>query len=272
MIILLLEEVCSNSGTIDITGFSERLGVPAVPISAAKNEGIYELIKVVYKTGRNKVLPKVKDFCDAGPIHRCIHAVSHLIEDHAENTGIAPRFAAIKLIEGDGDIIARLELNRNELDMTEHSITEMEAERRLDRNAAIADIRYTFIEKACAETVVKCHESREHKRSKKIDNILTNKYLAIPLFLCIMMLVFWLSFGVIESALSGLFELCISKLTDITEKALTAYGINPVVRSLVIDGIFAGVGSVLSFLPIIVTLFFSCPCSRTAVIWQELLL
>lgn len=252
----MMDEVRGNGGTVNIKLFSELLGVPAIPISAAKNEGISELIKIVVATAKGKVKPKVQDFCAPGPVHRCIHAVSHLIEDHAQSIGISPRFAATKLIEGDMSFAEKLELDQNELETIEHNIKEMESERRLDANAALADMRYAFIETVCEKAVVKCKESREHHRSVKIDSVLTNKYLALPLFLVIMLLIFWLTFGVIGSFLSDLLSLGIDKLTAVTDSALTAYGINEVVHSLIIDGIFAGIGSVLSFLPIIVVLFF----------------
>ena len=252
----MMDEVRGNGGTVNIKLFSELLGVPAIPISAAKNEGISELIKIAVATAKGKVKPKVQDFCAPGPVHRCIHAVSHLIEDHAQSIGISPRFAATKLIEGDMSFAEKLELDQNELETIEHNIKEMESERRLDANAALADMRYAFIEIVCEKAVVKCKESREHHRSVKIDSVLTNKYLALPLFLVIMLLIFWLTFGVIGSFLSDLLSLGIDKLTAVTDSALTAYGINEVVHSLIIDGIFAGIGSVLSFLPIIVVLFF----------------
>ena len=252
----MMDEVRGNGGTIDIRKMSEALGIPVIPISAAKNEGISELTHAIVETARKKETPKVYDFCDPGPVHRCIHAVSHLIEDHADNAGISARFAATKLIEGDEDITSRLKLNQNELEMMEHSIIEMETERGLDRNAALADMRYNFIEKVCEQSVVKCHESKEHLRSLKIDAVLTNKYLAIPLFLAIMLTVFWLTFDVIGGRLSDLMEIGIGAVTDAVAAGLDSYGINPVVKSLVIDGVFAGVGSVLSFLPIIVVLFF----------------
>ena len=252
----MMDEVRGNGGTVDIKLFSSLLGVPAIPISAAKNEGISELVKTAVATAKGKVKPKIQDFCAPGPVHRCIHAVSHLIEDHAQSIGISPRFAATKLIEGDSSFAEKLELDQNELETIEHSIKEMESERGLDANAALADMRYAFIESVCEKAVVKCKESREHHRSVKIDSVLTNKYLALPLFLVIMLLIFWLTFGVIGSFLSDLLSLGIDKLTAITDSALTAYGINTVVHSLVIDGIFAGIGSVLSFLPIIVVLFF----------------
>lgn len=252
----MMDEVRGNGGTIDIRKMSEALGIPIIPISAAKNEGISELTHAIVETARKKETPKVYDFCDPGPVHRCIHAVSHLIEDHADNAGISARFAATKLIEGDEDITSRLKLNQNELELMEHSIIEMETERGLDRNAALADMRYNFIEKVCEQSVVKCHESKEHLRSLKIDAVLTNKYLAIPLFLAIMLTVFWLTFDVIGGRLSDLMEIGIGAVTDAVAAGLDSYGINPVVKSLVIDGVFAGVGSVLSFLPIIVVLFF----------------
>lgn len=252
----MMDEVRGNGGTVNIKLFSSLLGVPAIPISAAKNEGISELVKTAVATAKGRVKPKVQDFCAPGPVHRCIHAVSHLIEDHAQGFGISPRFAATKLIEGDSSFAEKLELDQNELETIEHNIKEMECERGLDANAALADMRYAFIESVCEKAVVKCKESREHHRSVKIDSVLTNKYLALPLFLVIMLLIFWLTFGVIGSFLSDLLSLGIDKLTALTDSALTAYGINKVVHSLVIDGIFAGIGSVLSFLPIIVVLFF----------------
>ena len=251
----MMDEVKNNGGTIDIKGLSDRLGIPVVPISAAKNEGVDELIETAVETAKKKILPQKIDYCN-GAVHRCIHAVCHIIEDHADRVGLGRRFCATKLIEADPAITEMLELNTNEMDMIEHSITEMETELKMDRNAAIADMRYTFIEDVCRQTVVKCHESKEHIRSVKIDSVLTNKYLAIPLFLLIMILVFWLTFGVIGKFLSDLLSLGIDKLTAVTDSALTAYGLNPVIHSLIIDGIFAGVGSVLSFLPTIVTLFF----------------
>lgn len=252
----MMDEVRGNGGTIDIRRMSEALGIPVIPISAVKNEGISELTRAIVDVAQKKTYPKVMDFCEPGPVHRCIHAVSHLIEDHAQNLGISARFAGTKLIEGDTDIIDRLKLNQNELELMEHSIVEMEHERGLDRNAALAEMRYDFIEKVCECSVVKCHESKEHIRSLKIDSILTHKYLAIPLFLVIMLTIFWLTFGVVGSFLSDLMAAGIDSVTQAAAAGLEAYGINPVVRSLVIDGIFAGVGSVLSFLPLIVVLFF----------------
>ena len=205
---------------------------------------------------RLRQYPKVTDFCEKGPVHRCIHAVSHQVEDHAERIGMSPRFAATKIVEGDKDIIERLSLSENELELMEHSIVEMERDSEMDRNAALADMRYTFIEKVCEQAVIRCKESKEHRRSVRIDSVLTNRYLAIPSFLLIMLLVFWLTFGVIGTFLSDLLSRAIDTLSVRVAQALTVYGINPVVKSLVIDGIFAGVGSVLSFLPIIVVLFF----------------
>ena len=252
----MMDEVRGNGGTINIRKMSEALGIPVIPISAVKNEGISELTRTIVDVAQKKICPKKTDFCDPGPVHRCIHAVSHLIEDHAQRLGISARFAGTKLIEGDHDIIERLGLNQNELELMEHSIVEMEHERGLDRNAALAEMRYTFIEKVCEQSVVKCHESKEHIRSLKIDSVLTHKYLALPLFLLIMLTIFWLTFGVVGSFLSDLMASGIDVAAQSAAAGLEAYGINPVVESLVIDGIFAGVGSVLSFLPLIVVLFF----------------
>ena len=253
----MMDEVRANGGTVDIKKLSESLGVPVIPISAAKNEGVSELSDKMVYVAKNRILPKRIDFCSDGPVHRCIHAVAHVIEDHARNISVPPRFCATKLIEGDDEYFAdRLELDKNERELIEHSIVEMEHDTGLDRNAALADMRYTFIEKSVTQSVVKCNESREHKRSVKMDEVLTGKYTALPVFFGVMFLVFWLTFNVIGSRLSDLLSLGIDALTNLCDKGLTAYGINPVVHSLIIDGIFAGVGSVLSFLPIIVTLFF----------------
>lgn len=256
MALNMMDEVRGNGGTVDVQKMSVLLGVPVVPISAVKNEGIDELIKValdVVKTGK---APTKVDFCSPGPVHRCIHSVAHLIEDHAVANRIPTRFAATKLIEDDPVLTDKLELDRNELDAIEHVISQMEQEYGMDRNAAIADMRYDFIENLCRQTVVKCKESKEHKRSEKIDSVLTNKYAAIPVFLLIMLGIFYLSFDVIGSFLSDLLAKGIDLISALTENALTAYGINPIVKSLIIDGVFQGVGSVLSFLPIIVVLFF----------------
>lgn len=253
----MMDEVRANGGTVDVKKLSESLGVPVIPISAAKNEGVSELSDKMVYVAKNRILPKRIDFCSDGPVHRCIHAVAHVIEDHARNISVPPRFCATKLIEGDDEYFAdRLELDKNERELIEHSIVEMEHDTGLDRNAALADMRYTFIEKSVTQSVVKCNESREHKRSVKMDEVLTGKYTALPVFFGVMFLVFWLTFNVIGSRLSDLLSLGIGALTNLCDKGLTAYGINPVMHSLIIDGIFAGVGSVLSFLPIIVTLFF----------------
>ena len=252
----MMDEVRNNGGSIDVMGMSEKLGIPVVPISAVKAEGISELVEKVIRTAEKKKYPKITDFCEKGPVHRCIHALSHQVEDHAQNLVISPRFAATKVVENDVEIIKKLNFSRNEFEMMQHSIEEMEADHKMDRNAALADMRYTFIEKVCKDTVKHPKESKEHKRSEKIDKVLTNKYLAIPMFLAIMMLIFYLTFGLIGAWLSDLLSLGIEQITDICDKGLTAYGINPVVHSLIIDGVFAGVGSVLSFLPVIVVLFF----------------
>ena len=253
----MMDEVYANGGTVDVQKLSRSLGVPVVPISAVKGEGVSELIDRVTDAARKKTLPGVTDFCaDDSPVHRCIHAVIHLIQDHADRLGVPSRFCTAKLIEGDPELADRLELDENERELLEHCIVQMESESGLDRNAALADMRYSFIEGVVSKTVVKCHESREHARSVRMDKILTGKYTAIPTFLAIMFLIFYLTFNVIGSALSDWLSLGIDALTDLVDRGLTAYGINPVVHSLVIDGIFAGVGSVLSFLPIIVTLFF----------------
>lgn len=252
----MMDEVRNNGGSIDVMGMSEKLGIPVVPISAVKAEGISELVEKVIRTAEKKKYPKITDFCEKGAVHRCIHALSHQVEDHAQNLGISPRFAATKVVENDVEIIKKLNFSRNEFEMMQHSIEEMETDHKMDRNAALADMRYTFIEKVCRDTVKHPKESKEHKRSEKIDKVLTNKYLAIPMFLAIMMLIFYLTFGLIGAWLSDLLSLGIEQITDICDKGLTAYGINPVVHSLIIDGVFAGVGSVLSFLPVIVVLFF----------------
>ena len=252
----MMDEVRNNGGSVDIDKISELLGVPVIPISAARNEGISDVADMITQTAKNRILPKILDFCPDGAVHRCIHAVSYIIEDHAKNIGVSPRFCATKLIEGDQSFVEKLSLSQNETETLEHQILEMETDTGLDKNAAVADMRYNFIENVCAQTVVKCHESKEHKRSVSIDRVLTGKYTAIPMFILIMASVFLLTFNVIGSSLSDLLSLGIDALTNLCDKGLTAYGINPVVHSLIIDGIFAGVGSVLSFLPIIVVLFF----------------
>lgn len=252
----MMDEVRNNGGTINVEKMSEELGIPVIPISAAKNEGIEELLQSVLKETKQKRLPQRLDFCPQGPVHRCIHSVCHQLEDHAENAGLPLRFSATKVIENDEDIIKRLMLSQNELELIEHSIIEMETELSLDRNAALADMRYAFIEKVCEATVIKCQESKEHIRSVRIDGLLTHKFFSIPIFIGIMFLIFFLTFNVLGAFLSDGLSVLIDGITGWVDQGLTLYGINPVVHSLVIDGIFAGVGSVLSFLPIIVVLFF----------------
>ena len=252
----MMDELVGNGGSVDVQKMSEAIGVPVVPISAAKNQGITELVDTLIDTASRRVTPKVQDFCPEGPVHRCIHAVCHIIEDHAQRINIARRFCAMKLIEGEQDFFDALELSQNEKELIEHTVIEMEHETGLDRNAALADMRYNFIEKVCGECVVKAKESREHRRSMQIDKVLTHRIFAIPLFIAIMGLVFFLTFNVVGAFLSNVMSYAIDGLTLLADRALTAYGINPVVHGLVIDGIFAGVGSVVSFLPLIVTLFF----------------
>lgn len=253
----MMDEVRANGGTINVEKMSVSLGIPVIPISASKGEGVSELIDKAVSVAEKKTLPAVTDFCEQGsPAHRCIHAVTHLIQDHADRLGVPPRFCATKLIEGDRGMELRLNLDDNEKELLEHCIVEMEHETDLDRNAALADMRYAFIEGVVKASVVKCHESIEHRRSMEIDRVLTGKYTAIPLFLGIMFLVFYLTFNVVGKWLSNLLGAGIDALTGAVDAGLTAYGLNPVVHSLIIKGVFAGVGSVLSFLPIIVTLFF----------------
>ena len=258
----MMDEVRENGGTIQVNRLEEALGIPVIPISAAKNEGIGELIEHAIHVARYDECPGRLDFCDANgengqaAIHRCIHAVVHLIEDHAKKAEIPARFAATKLVEGDKLILQQLGLDRNEEETLEHMIHEMEEECAKDREAALADMRFKFIEKVCTQTVVKPTESKAHARSVKADKILTGKYTALPAFAAIMGLIFWLTFGVIGAGLSDWLSVGIDIVTDFADRALTAYGLNPVVHSLIIDGSFAGVGSVLSVLPIIVVLFF----------------
>ena len=256
----MMDEVRENGGSVLVNQMEERLGIPVIPISAAKNEGIEELVAHAVHVAKYQEKPGRKDFCEAddhgGAVHRALHAIMHLIEDHAVRADIPVRFAASKLAEGDSLILEQLALDENEKEMLEHIICQMETERGLDRAAAIADMRFTFIEKVCQETVVKPRESKEHVRSIKIDRVLTGKYTALPCFAGIMAAVFFLTFHVIGASLQNVLEILIGKLTDIVDGALVTWGVNPVVHSLVIDGIFNGVGSVLSFLPIIVTLFF----------------
>ena len=252
----MMDELRGNGGSVNVQKMAEALGVPVVPISAAKNEGISELVDTLLNTASRRVKPKVQDFCPDGPVHRCIHAVCHIIEDHAQRAGISRRFCATKLIEGEEDFYELLGLSQNEKELIEHSIIEMEYDTGMDRNAALADMRYNFIEKVCASCVTKARESKEHRRSMAIDRVLTHRFFAIPLFIAIMCTVFFLTFHVVGAFLSDLMAYAVDGLTLLADKALTAYGINPVVHSLIIDGVFAGVGSVLSFLPIVVTLFF----------------
>ena len=256
----MMDEVIGNHGSIDVNTMEALLGVPVIPISAAKNEGVDEVIRHALHVAKYQERPLRQDFCDKsdhdGAVHRCIHAVIHLIEDHAEEAKLPVRFAATKAIEGDPLILEQLKLDQNELDMLEHIVQQMETEREVDRSAAIADMRFDFIERLCEQTVVKPKESKERVRSEKIDRILTGKYTAIPCFIGIMVLVFYLTFNVIGAFLQDLLEMGIDKLSGMAEAGLIALNVNDAIRSLVIDGIFTGVGSVLSFLPIIVTLFF----------------
>ena len=253
----MMDEVRANGGSIDVQKMSAALGIPVIPIVAAKSEGVSELVDQALAAARSRTLPAVTDFCsDDSAVHRCIHAVVHLIADHADRIGVPARFCAAKLIEGGDNLAEQLGLDENEKELLEHCIVQMEAETGLDRNAALADMRYSFIENVVQNSVVKCHESREHARSMRIDRILTGRHTAIPTFLVIMLLTFYLTFNVIGQRLSDWMQVGIDALTAMADGALTAYGINPVVHSLIIDGIFAGVGSVLVFLPIIVTLFF----------------
>ena len=252
----MMDELTGNGGSIDTDKLSQQLGVPVVPICAASGDGVEALIEAAVRTAEDKRLPAVVDFCAPGPVHRCIHAVCHQIEDHAQRAGLSVRFAATWVIDGDEAVLEQLRLDQNEKELIEHSIVQMELERGLDRNAAIADMRYTFIEALVKACVVKPHESKERLRSVSADKILTGKYTAIPIFIGVMLLIFYLTFHVIGQGLSDLLASGIDALTVVVDRALTAYHLNPVVQSLVIDGIFQGVGSVLSFLPIIVTLFF----------------
>ena len=256
----MMDEVRENGGSILVNQMEEMLGIPVVPISAAKNEGIDELVAHALHVAKYQERPKEIDYCDAnedgGAVHRCLHAIMHLIEDHAKAAQIPVRFAAAKLAEGDTLILEALKLDQNEKEMLEHIVKQMETERGLDRAAAIAHMRFDFIENVCDETVVKPRESKEHLRSVKIDKILTGKYTAIPCFIGIMGLVFFLTFGVIGAFLQNILEVSIDALGGLVDQWMGAANVNSVLRSLVMDGIFTGVGSVLSFLPIIVTLFF----------------
>jgi len=255
----MMDELTGNGGTVDVNAMESMLGVPVVPISAAKNQGVDELVRHAVHIARYQEKPLRQDFCSVedhgGAVHRALHAVRHLIEDHAERAGLPARFAASKLIEGDEKILSKLELDQNEKEMLEHIILQMETERGLDRSAAIADMRFDYIEKVCRSCVIKPRESREHKRSERIDRILTGKYTAIPMFIAIMGLVFFLTFFLIGPFLQDLLAAGIESLGALTEKAMQAGGVNTAIQSLVLKGIFEGVGSVVSFLPLIVTLF-----------------
>lgn len=256
----MMDEVRANGGTIDINGMEAMLGVPVIPISAAKNQGVHELVDHAIHVAHYQEKPLRQDFCDendnGGAVHRCLHAVIHFIEDHAKNAGLPVRFAASKVIEGDPLVMEALGLEQNELETIEHIVVQMEKERGLDRSAAIADMRFAYIKKVCESTVKKPRESKERIRSERMDKILTGKYTAIPMFIAIMGLVFWLTFNVVGAWLQEILELGIDKLTEAVDKALTSANVNATIHGLIVDGIFAGVGSVLSFLPIIVTLFF----------------
>ena len=256
----MMDELSGNGGSIDINGMEAALGVPVVPISAAKNQGVDELVDHALHIAYYQEKPLRQDFCSSddngGAVHRCLHAVVHLIEDHAQRAGLPVRFAASKAIEGDTQVLEQLSLDGNETETLEHIVLQMERERGLDRSAAIADMRFAFIQRVCDQCVVRPRESREHLRSRRLDRLLTGKYTAIPLFIAIMALVFYLTFNVIGAWLQGLLETGVGALTELADRALTAAQINEAIHSLIIGGIFEGVGSVLSFLPIIVTLFF----------------
>ena len=256
----MMDEVRGNGGSIHINEMEELLGIPVVPIVAAKNEGVAELVSHAVHVAQYQERPGRTDFCDkndhGGAVHRCLHGIMHLIEDHATAAGIPVRFAASKLVEGDSLVTEALHLSQNEKEMIEHIICQMEEERGLDRAAAMADMRFSFIQKLCRQTVVKPKESKEHERSRKLDKFLTGKFTAIPAFIGIMAVIFWLTFNVIGAWLQGLLETAIGWLTTLVDNAFTAWNVNETLHSLVIDGIFNGVGSVLSFVPVIVVLFF----------------
>ena len=256
----MMDEVRGNGGSIRVNKMEEILGLPVVPISAAKNEGIDELVDHAVHVARYQERPARQDFCDkndhGGAVHRCLHGVMHLIEDHAQRAGLPLRFAASRLVEGDAAVEKALGLQQNEKEMVEHIIVQMEQERGLDRNAAMADMRFSFIRKLCAQTVVKPHESKEYRRSRRIDRILTGKWTAIPIFVLIMSLVIWLSIDVLGVPLQDLLDRGIQWLSGVTDAGMEKWGVSPAVRSLVVDGVFGGVGTVVSFVPIIIILFF----------------
>jgi ferrous iron transport protein B len=251
----MMDEVQANNGSIDIQQLRETLGIPVIPISAAKKQGLTELVEQTVETARNRKKPARIDFC-SGAVHRAIHSVVYMIEDHAQRQGLPVRFAATRLVEGDEPVLKMLSLDENETDMLEHTVKEMETELNTDREAALADMRYQFIEDVCGKCVYKPKESREYRRSVSLDSILTHKIWAFPAFLSIMFMIFWLTFAVIGNRLKGLTEIGLKNLSWLIDSALTAYGINPIFHSLLIDGIFAGVDAVLMFVPIIVVLFF----------------
>ena len=256
----MMDEVRGNGGYIDVNAMEKLLGVPVIPISAAKNQGIDELVRHAVHIAYYQEKPLRQDYCDEsdhnGAVHRCLHAITHLIQDHAETTGLPVRFAASKLVEGDELVLKGLHLEQNEIETLEHIVAQMEKERGLDRSAAIADMRFSFIYKVCDQTVVKARESKEHMRSRKLDQFLTGKYTAIPAFILIMVGVFYLTFNVVGAWLQEIMEIGVNWFTELVANAMAAAGVNEALQSLIVDGIFAGVGSVISFLPIIVTLFF----------------
>ncbi len=276
----MMDEVRNNGGTIDVKALSRALGIPVVPIAANKGEGVSELMDQALRVAGEGIRPQVYDFCDSeSPVHRCLHAVVHIIADHADKRGVPARFCTTKLVEGDDEsIFEKLYLDQNEKELIEHCIVQMETESGMDRNACLADMRYTFIESVVAGSVVKAHESRERLRSRAIDKVLTGKYTAIPAFIGVMFLIFWMTFDVIGQRLADWLDVGIGAITDVVDGALTNYGINEVIHSLIIDGIFAGVGGVLTFLPIIVVLFFflsiledTCYMARIAFVMDKLL-
>lgn len=252
----MMDEIKNNNGSIDVKRLSDDLGIPVIPISAAKNDRIDQLIQTAENCAKNRILPERKDLYPPGAMHRCVSSVTRIVEPYAKRTGLPPEFCAMKLIEDDDKIIDMLDIHENDRKAIENCIIEAEAKCGMDRNAAVADMRYAFIENICGKSVKKCSESKEHKRSRRIDKILTGRYLALPVFAAIMVLIFWLTFGIVGNRLSDLMSCGISYLADMCDRALAAYGANRVVHSLIIDGVFAGVGSVLSFLPIILVLFF----------------
>ena len=256
----MMDEVRGNGGYIDVNAMEQLLGVPVIPISAAKNQGIDELVRHAVHVAYYQEKPLRQDYCDEsdhkGAVHRCLHAIRHLIQDHAEESGLPVNFASSKLVEGDELVLKGLNLDQNEVETLEHMVAQMEKERGLDRSASIADMRFSFIHKVCDQTVVKAKESKEHMRSRKIDEFLTGKYTAIPAFILIMVGVFYLTFNVIGAWLQGIMEMGVEAIIELIAGMMASAGVNETLQSLVVDGIFAGVGSVISFLPIIVTLFF----------------